>query len=252
MSDEWDFYFANVNDSIASLFLDLGIRDSVPDLSRPQLLWCWVYFRSPREDGLSSSEESPVLNEIEDVLTRAIHEEVGADFVGRITTSGRREFYFYGPTIDGFDFAVSQVRTNFPIYDFDNGTKDDPDWSHYFDVLLPTPEDFQRIGNRRVIETLQKNGDSLRLSRIVSHWAYFKTTEGRSTFIDQISQRGFQVVKDSLAHIPDKKLPFGVTIERADHVDWNSINDVTIELFQLAQNTGGKYDGWETSVEKDS
>ena len=71
MSDEWDFYFANVNDVVASLFVDLGIRDSIPDAERPWFLWSWVYFRHSRDDGLSSSEEAPILHQIEDALTKA-------------------------------------------------------------------------------------------------------------------------------------------------------------------------------------
>ena len=34
MPDAWDFYFANVNEVAASLFVDLGIRDSIPDTER--------------------------------------------------------------------------------------------------------------------------------------------------------------------------------------------------------------------------
>lgn len=88
MSDEWDFYFANVNDALASLFVDLGIRDSVPDRDRPWLLWTAVRFQRSRDDGLSSSEEAPLLHEIEDVLTSAVKNAVKAEFVGRITTAG--------------------------------------------------------------------------------------------------------------------------------------------------------------------
>jgi len=59
-----DFYFANVNDVVASLFVDLGIRDSIPDEEAPWLLWSWVYFGNPRDDGLSSLEEEPILHQM--------------------------------------------------------------------------------------------------------------------------------------------------------------------------------------------
>ena len=42
LSDEWDFYFARVNDAVSSIFVDLGIRDDVPIETRPWLLWVWV------------------------------------------------------------------------------------------------------------------------------------------------------------------------------------------------------------------
>jgi Family of unknown function (DUF695). len=44
MSEEWDSYLCNVNDKLASIRVDLGIRSTVPDPNRPWLLWVWVYF----------------------------------------------------------------------------------------------------------------------------------------------------------------------------------------------------------------
>jgi hypothetical protein len=99
MSDKWDFYIAKLNDAIASLFVDLGIRDSVPDPDCPWLLWCWVYFRQAREDGLSSAEEAPILHQIEDALTSDVNGTLKAELVGRITTAGRREFFIHLPRI---------------------------------------------------------------------------------------------------------------------------------------------------------
>jgi hypothetical protein len=96
LSDTWDFYFSNVNDALASLFVDLGIRDSVPDPAQPWLLWTWVYLRRPRDDGLSSTEEAPLLHSIEDALTTTVKSAIEAVLVGRITTAGRREFYSTG------------------------------------------------------------------------------------------------------------------------------------------------------------
>ena len=89
MSDEWDSYFANVNDELASLFVDLGIRDSLPDPLRPHLTWCWVYMNQPRADGLSDGDEAPLLGAIEDDFLGSLKETA---FAGRITTAGRREF----------------------------------------------------------------------------------------------------------------------------------------------------------------
>jgi hypothetical protein len=87
MSDNWGSYFANVNDELASLYVDIGV-EGVPDSERPWLLWTWVHVREPREDGLSSSAETPVLYRIEDALIEAVKKGTGADLVGRITTAG--------------------------------------------------------------------------------------------------------------------------------------------------------------------
>lgn len=251
MSDAWDFYFTNMNEVIASLFVDLGIRDSVPDSDRPWLLWTWVHFRQPRDNGLSSSQEGVMLHEIEDALTKAVKESTKAELVGRITTSGRREFYFYGAVPDRFEKTVASTLKSFPDYEFDTGSKEDADWSQYLNVLYPSPEEHQRIKNLHVIEALEKQGDSLKKPRPVSHWAYFKSLQDRNKFIAKVVSIGFKVTDQSESDKSEAEHTYGVTLERIDPVDWDSINKTTLELFRLVQEVSGDYDGWETCIEKD-
>jgi regulator of RNase E activity RraB len=253
MSEEWDFYFATVNENVASLFVDLGIREQAPDPSKPWLLWVWLQFQNPREDGLSSSEESETLDAIEDSLLESVESALGGSLVGRITTEGRREFYFYSPTDAGLDEAVATAMTPFPVYEFECGTHSDPEWEHYVGLLYPSPHDWQCMKNRHVLQELRENGDSLELQRPVFHWAYFPSEESRASFATAVTERGFELDELSEQDDPeaDPDLPFGISFERVDHVDWDSINQVTIELYDLAEANGGDYDGWETSVESD-
>jgi hypothetical protein len=53
----WGQYFCNVNDKLSSILVDLDLRDLLPDHSRADLIWVWVYMKAPRPDGLSSNEE---------------------------------------------------------------------------------------------------------------------------------------------------------------------------------------------------
>jgi hypothetical protein len=55
LSDEWDFYFARVNDAVSSIFVDLGIRAEVPVETRPWLQWVWVQLQAAKADGLANS-----------------------------------------------------------------------------------------------------------------------------------------------------------------------------------------------------
>ena len=75
MSEVWDCYFCNVNDKLASIRVDLGIRSTIPDPDRPWLLWVWVYFKQPRPNGLSSEEEFEKLVSLEDSLQIAIEKK---------------------------------------------------------------------------------------------------------------------------------------------------------------------------------
>jgi hypothetical protein len=250
VSDKWDFYFSNVNEKLASLFVDLGIREVAPDPSKPWLLWVWVYFNHPREDGLSSAHEAGTLSCIEDSLTQSVGDAVDGSLVGRITTDGRREFYFYAPCFPGFDDAVTSAMKPFPEYRWDADTKHDPEWHQYLGLLYPTPRDWERIKNGRVIEQLQQHGDPLEKERPVSHWAYFADEVSRDQFVAAVTDLGFSATILEAADDLERPHPYGITCERVDKVDWDSINQVTLTLFELAEALAGVYDGWETSVEK--
>jgi hypothetical protein len=64
MIEDWNFYFCKVNEVLASIALDLGLRQVVPDSDRPNLLWVWVYLKCPRGDRLSASSEFESLEAI--------------------------------------------------------------------------------------------------------------------------------------------------------------------------------------------
>ena len=249
MTDQWDFYFASVNDNVASIFVDMGLGEMAPDASKPWLLWAIVPFKDPREDGLSTDEESEVLDEIEDALLESVESSIEGSLVGRITTEGRREFYFYAPTDEGFEQAVGKAMASHSEYEVECGAKEDPDWEHYLGVLFPSPYDLHCINNRHVLEQLRECGDDLESERMVFHWAYFPTEEARARFITEVSQRGFEVTDQEFEENSEFNMPYGVGFERVDHVDWDSINEVTLDLYELAETCDGDYDGWETSVE---
>ncbi|MCA8986130.1 MAG: DUF695 domain-containing protein [Planctomycetaceae bacterium] len=252
MSDNWDFYFAKVNDKLASIFVDIGVCEIAPDADHPWLLWVWVCLNHPREDGLCNSEEADTLLQIEDSLTEAVGHAVQGSLVGRITTEGRREFYFYAPSFAGFDDAVVRAMQPFPEHRWDADNKHDPEWSQYLGLLYPTPRDWQRIKNRHVIEQLLKHGDPLKKKRPVFHWAYFAEDSSRDQFVAAVQDRGFAVTHQDTVDDPSCTQPLSVKFEREDNVDWDSMNLVTLDLFELANSLRGDYDGWETSVERET
>jgi hypothetical protein len=93
--EDWDFYFSNVDDVIASFYVDLGLAKVAPLNDKPNLVWISVNMNNPREDGLSSSEEFDTLTAIEDRLEEFILSKHNSTYAGRLTTDGRRDLYFY-------------------------------------------------------------------------------------------------------------------------------------------------------------
>lgn len=243
----WDVYLCNVNDRLASIVLDLDYWKRAPLEGHPHLLCIFLYLLHPRDDGLSSPEEATKLRQIEDSIMEALQTRANGLFVGRITTSRQREFYFYAPSAHDFPESIHMAMRTFGEYKYDLADDSDPQWKHYFEVLYPSEDDLQRMSNRKVIKNLTDAGDDLSKPRAVDHWIYFKSSEGRSAFIKMIGSEGFQTISEQ-RH--DGEYPFSLHIRRVDNVDQSSIDAVVLMLCAMAKKMDGDYDGWETSVER--
>ena len=245
MTENWKPYICNVNDKPASILVNLALRAAVPQVSKPWLLWTWVYFQSPRQDGLSDSKEAPTLYKIEDALSLRICGDCRAILSGRITTQGRREFYFYGETKKGFREAVEAALSRFPEYRFSAGDQLDSGWEQYLNVLYPTPEDLERIANMDLLDELVKKGDVLTVPREVQHWMSFRSEQSRALFREAAAGAGYGIVGETQS---DGEFPFGISVARTQSVEQRLIDQTVIELLKLCCSFNGDYEGWETPV----
>lgn len=245
MTDNWKPYLCNVNSKLASILVNLGLRESAPISSKPWLLWAWIYFQSPRADGLSDSKEAPTLYKIEDALTPSVAHHCQAILSGRITTEGRREFYFYAETKDGFRKAVKDALKDFQGYKYDVGEQEDPAWNQYLNVLYPSMEDLERIANMDLLDELEKRGDVLTVPREVQHWMSFRSEQSRAAFRETASHAGYSIVGDISS---EGEFPFGVSVTRKQAIEKRLIDETVIELLRLCRTFDGDYEGWETPV----
>jgi hypothetical protein len=179
-------------------------------------------------------------------LSAALNQPGTSVYVGRNTSGGCRDFYFYTRTANDWNYRVETAITNFAEYGFETGSRPDPDWTTYLTFLYPSGEAMQRIQNRRVCDNLQKKGDSLTKVREIDHWFYFPSTRSRAAFISRVSKDGF-AVREFHEH-PESKQRFGVQFYRVDLPSFDQIDAITLPLYQAAKDAGGDYDGWETQV----
>lgn len=248
MSDDWDFYFARVNGAVSSIFVDLGVRADAPLEKRPWLLWVFVELQSPGAEGLSTQEEAPRLHAIGEALDATISPLCGAQLVGRITGAGRREFYFYAEDPGPLDEAVTQAMRAHEAYAFECGSALQPDWDQYLTLLYPSATNLQRMFNRRVLESLAEQGDVHETPRPVEHWLSFADEDRRAACRDTLLAIDFTVEQEGPAEEPEDELPHRLVVSRVDSVDTHSINGLTLELARLAEEHGGRYDGWQCAA----
>jgi uncharacterized protein (TIGR01619 family) len=247
MSDDWDFYMLLVDDEPASIMVDLGIRSSVPLKSHQYMGYMRTKMNDPRPDGLSSQEEFDKLSNIERAVERAISADNDAHFyVGRNTSSGHRDFYFYTSNLESLHQCLQNVVQDFPQYEFSLGGRKDEAWSTYLDFLYPRPTDHQRMMDRRVCEQLEAKGDDLDAEREIDHRVYFTEKSNLKRYQNYLNSEGFLDIQKGKT-----KPVFGT--HYVDFKHWGAprqVSDVVYDLYTKAVELGGDYDGWGCSVTK--
>lgn len=246
MSEEWDFYWCQVDDKPASVFVNLGIAKAAPVASCSHMAYVRLYMEAPRSDGLSSNDEFEVLKSIEDHLSAELTEDGSAIYVGRNTCDGCRDFFFYTSNPSPWQEQTLSAIQAFPRYQIEVDSRPDPNWMTYFGFLLPSGVELECMKNRRVCDVLAKNGDALTEKREIDHWAYFPSADARTAFIEGAEKLDFRVRCQNEEGEGQRR--FGVQVWRADVPSYQTIDGIILPLFDLARESGGEYDGWETAV----
>ncbi len=240
MSDDWDFYPLRVDDQPASIFLDLGIAKIAPIKSHLKMAYLRIQMRKPRKDGLSSQNEFDTLIALEDQVTAKIILDGANLFVGRNTSSGNRDFYFYIRDSNRFEDLARDAMGDFPTYQFETGAREDPDWQTYFEFLYPSDRSMQLIMNRRVLQQLEQNGDNLANERLIDHLVFLPNFESQMVFATGITDAKF-IVDDAPKEVNGNG-QLSVLFSRIDCPE--QIDAVVLPLFDRVTDLGGNYDGW--------
>lgn len=244
MNEDWDFYQRIEDGRPLSVYLDLVIAEEAPLAELPVLAWLRMELCRPRADGLADESELDALDAIEDALSEL--DDDHTRYVGRSTGDGYRDFYFYASQAGDWPQRVARAMSAFTDYRYVTGSRDDPEWQLYRDVLYPVGEDFERVQNRRACEALEQNGDDLATPREIDHWVYFADAAARAECERQADRLGFRVRARLAPQEDDERL--GLQLYRIDIPQPQRIDEVTLPLYRAVQALGGDYDGWESQV----
>jgi uncharacterized protein (TIGR01619 family) len=246
MSENWDVYFGFIDEKPASVVLDMDAFNEI-NTEEYQYAHCLrLIVKNPTEDGFPINNEADHLGEIEE---SAIDFLASQNFinVGRITTDGVRDIIFYSRQVASDPIAEAAKRfvqpTGYEASIFQ--IEEDDNWEFYFDFLYPNPYQLQHMGNRQVVEHLEDSGDTLEIPRKVEHWLYFESAKMMKRFAKAVKKEGFALENET-----QEEGKYILTISRVDVVDFQSINEVTDLLVEIAEQYEGEYDGWETVVIK--
>ncbi|HNO76436.1 MAG TPA: DUF695 domain-containing protein [Phycisphaerae bacterium] len=242
---KWDFYMCRVDDAPASIFLDMALLEGLESASEDTLYALHVTINDPGEHGMGTSHEMEVMSSIEDQVIEQC-KLIDLQFIGRLRNNSNWQMTFMGPPKRERKLKRIAKSSLKPVKRaFDVMSQRDPEWSYYRNFLYPDAERFRWMKDKWVVQNLIKNGDSLVQSRRVDHWVFFEDESALDKFASAADSLGFGV--ESSDTVEDRLV---LQIHRVDKVDLESIHLVTEQLHRLADDHGGEYDGWETSVEK--
>jgi hypothetical protein len=106
----------------------------------------------------------------------------------------------------------------------------------------------QHAANLQISDLLARHGDTQTQVRAIDHWAYFPTAESRSLFVAKCLTLGLRI--RSLHDDGRTGAEFCARLFHIDIPNCQVMDDLTLSLHDLAANSGGEYDGWETQVVK--
>jgi regulator of RNase E activity RraB len=249
MSDHWEIYFTRVDVSPVAVLVDMGIADEAPREELGELVTLRISVLAPDEFGQPGAKEDETLDRLEDALQDGLAELDGeTDYVGRMTMEGVRIMFYYTSEPAAVEACLRATMQTSPAYQHELLAEADPDWTRYFELLYPSERDQQIIGNSHILESLQQAGDNNDLEREVAHWTYFLDADSRSAFERAVHGLGY-MTRDSRDQATGDN-PFSLCISKVSAVNFETINGVVLELFDLAEAHNGEYTGWETTVQK--
>ena len=194
------FYPCCINDHLASIWLNTSVAHDVVSEEYPFFHAMRVYLRYPSKAGLSIDAEEDELYEIEEFLVPLLEESLNAIFVGRVTTNGYREFYFYakGQELDHTVRDIILDRCEYYDFSGQDGILE-PNWDTYFDCIYPNDAGYQYIVLQRTFQELSDQSSANEPSQI-AYFFYFDDEQSCDAAYQELrSLREFVIKKDAAA-----------------------------------------------------
>lgn len=252
---DWGQYMLDLDGQPGSCIIDLAWAERGPQEELGACALVRVPFNTPEESGLGEESEVMALREAEEPWVEQLRNELGAVLVATVRGGGQLDYWFYAPeSNDELDQRLlDSAAAAFDGHTVEGGSQSDPEWTHYFEALMPDEQGLRQVGDLRVIMALAEAGDDGETPRDIEHAALFPDREAADKFVEKIKEDGFRVdgVDQTEAEPEDGGDPVTVwMVQFSNHSDVNpqTITPVTWGLETLAAECGGQYDGWQTSV----
>lgn len=242
---DWVTYFAFFEDAPAIISVDRKWRRQAAPVGMTRLFLISLAYKGVHNSGFPTETELRRLYIIEEAISARCEAAGRVYYLGKVTTAGRRYLYLYTTPDHVLPLLLERIMTDFPdqVYSFQQIA--DPEWTQYFQLLLPDEDQEQHM--KRADDCAE--AFSIRQGEgIVDHWFYFDRLEDGQEFAQAIQRLSFIVVH--FERLPDQKpFPYLLIASKSHPIRGAEMERIVSKLEELASTHRGRYDGWDYDQE---
>ena len=249
---EWNVYRSWIDDDPAVFRLNLALDKVAPLEGFSYCVRITIELKNPDENGFSTNER-PEIYAIEDKILRPLQSDKDI-LVAVLTVRGEVTWYFYTQAPELLQERLSTSWDSEIGYAYQVECSEDKPWNFFLKGLYPNIYEKQTIYNREILSACQENEDQVEVPRPIEHWLYFDTEQDMLSAIEKAAALGFTVYSSKKV-VPEegkevqKDLGYCLILSKENTpID---IDGDTWDLIDIALDTHGGYDGWETILVKE-
>ena len=250
---DWNVYRSWLDDDPAVFRLNLALDKVAPIEGFSYCVRITVELKNPDERGFSTDEERPTIYAIEDKIFRPL--ESNKDIlVAVLTARGEVTWYFYSQAPEHLQERLSASWDSEFGYSYQVECSEDKQWNFFLKGLYPNIYEKQTIYNREILSACEKHGDQVEVPRPIEHWLYFDTEQDMLNAIEKAAALGFTVIDSEKVEAEEEAKDLedlGYRLILSKENTPVQIDGDTWDLIDIALDTHGGYDGWETILVKE-
>ena len=250
---EWNVYRSWLDDDPAVFRLNLALNEVAPIEGFSYCVKITVVLKEPDKNGFSSDEERPTIYAMGDKIFRPLESDKDI-LVAVLTARGEVTWYFYSKAPEALQERLSATWDSEFGYTYQVECSEDKPWNFFLKGLYPNIYEKQTIYNREILSACQKYDDQVEVPRPIEHWLYFDTEQDMLSAIEKAAALGFTVYSSEKVEAEEgeedlEDLGYRLILSKENTpID---IDGDTWDLIDIALDTHGGYDGWETILVKE-
>ena len=244
---EWNAYRSWLDDDPAVFRLNLALDEVAPIEGFSYCVRITIELKNPDENGFSTNER-PAIYAIEDQILRPLQSDKDI-LVAVLTARGEVTWYFYSQAPEALQERLSATWDSSMGYTYQVECSEDKLWNFFLKGLYPNIYEKQTIYNREILFACQENEDQVEVPRPIEHWLYFDTEQNMLSAIEKAAALGFTVYSSKKV-VPEEgkevQEDLGYCLILSKENTPVQIDGDTWDLIDIALDTHGNYDSWET------